>query len=93
MLRLRPQLLDAAQFAEIDRVCGALAGAIKRLEPALLADERLLDLLDLDPRERRLVAVDPGYPDAAAITRLDSFVPAIAGSFVEYNAESPAGIA
>jgi len=64
---LRPQLLDAARFAEIDRVCGALAGAIKRLEPVLLGDERLLDLLDLDPRERRLVAVDPGYPDAAPV--------------------------
>jgi len=90
---LRPQLLDAARFAEIDRVCGALAGAIKRLEPVLLGDERLLDLLDLDPRERRLVAVDPGYPDAAAITRLDSFVTEDSFRFVEYNAESPAGIA
>src|SRR5579871_4329287 len=73
-LSLRPQFIDAAQFEAVGRTCALLAGAAKRLEGALLADPRLLEVLDLSEDERRLVAVEPGFEDAAASTRLDSFV-------------------
>lgn len=90
---LRPQFLSDEQYAAIGRVCSTLARATKRLESALLADPALLDQLDLSDEERSLVEVDPGYEDAAASSRLDSFLAGDSWRFVEYNAESPAGIA
>lgn len=90
---LRPQLLDAARYEEVRRVCATLASATKRLEQALLADPALLETLDLSEEERWLVGIDPGYADAAATTRLDSFIAGDSWQFVEYNAECPAGIA
>lgn len=90
---LRPQFIDAARYAAVGQVCATLAGATKRLESTLLHDPALLDELDLSPDERHLVAIDPGYTDAAACTRLDSFLAGESWQFVEYNAESPAGIA
>ena len=90
---LRPQFMAAASYARIAEVCRLLAGATKRLEAALLGTPELLDLLDLSEAERELVAIDPGYEDSAASSRLDSFVAGDHWQFVEYNAESPAGIA
>ncbi|HWE63740.1 MAG TPA: circularly permuted type 2 ATP-grasp protein [Chloroflexota bacterium] len=90
---LRPQFIDAARYAAVSRICATLAAATKRLEAALLSDEALLEVLDLSPDERHLVTIEPGYADAAATTRLDSFVAGESWQFVEYNAESPAGIA
>lgn len=89
---LRPQFMTAEHFAAVGRTCVLLAGAAKRLVAVLLADPRLRDVLDLDEDERRLVAVEPGFEDAAASTRLDSFVAGDDWHFVEYNAESPAGM-
>ena len=90
---LRPNLLSAELYERVQRTCAILAGAAKRLESAMLADPALLDLLELTPEERRLVAIEPGYADSAAATRLDSFMDGDRWQFVEYNAESPAGIA
>ncbi len=89
---LRPQLIGSADYAHIQRVCASLAAIGKRLEQVLLARPDLLAVLDLDQQERRLVEIDPGFEHPAAATRLDSFVTGESWQFVEYNAESPAGM-
>src|SRR5207249_11653339 len=68
--------------------------ALGRLERALLDDDDLRRQLDLDPREEALALRDPGFRAASPSARLDGFI----GEdgvirFVEYNAESPAGMA
>src|SRR5205823_3143137 len=65
-----------------------------RLERALIADGALRRELDLEPREEELALADPGFRAASPSSRLDGFI----GEdgvirFVEYNAESPAGMA
>ena len=57
-------------------------------------DEDLRRQLDLDPKEEALALRDPGFRAASPSARLDGFI----GEdgiirFVEYNAESPAGMA
>jgi hypothetical protein len=91
---LRPNLIARWQYDAITRASESLYAAFGRLEQALLKDDDLRLLLDLDPREAELALADPGFRASSPSARLDGFV----GDdgvirFVEYNAESPAGMA
>ena len=91
---LRPNLIARWQYDAITTASETLYAAFDRLERALLADGDLRLELDLDPREAALALVDPGFRASSPSARLDGFV----GEdgiirFVEYNAESPAGMA
>jgi len=89
---LRPEFLTLQEYREAAQAAEVICTALGRLEEALLADETLRAELDLDPMEERLALADPGYRPSSPGTRLDSFVSSEI-SYVEYNAESPAGIA
>src|SRR5207302_5706180 len=66
--------------------------ALGSLERAVLTDAALRAELALDPLEERLALADPGYSSSSPSSRLDSFF-SDEVRFVEYNAESPAGMA
>jgi uncharacterized circularly permuted ATP-grasp superfamily protein len=91
---LRPNLISEWQYAQVTAAAEAIYAALGRLERALLVDEDLRREIDLDPREEGLALADPGFAAASPSSRLDGFI----GEdgiirFVEYNAESPAGMA
>lgn len=91
---LRPNLISRWQYDAITKASETLYAAFDRLERALLDDGDLRLELDLDPREAELALADPGFRASSPSARLDGFV----GEdgiirFVEYNAESPAGMA
>ena len=91
---LRPNLISDWQYAEVNAASEAIYAALGRLERALLDDEDLRRELDLDPQEEALALRDPGFRATSPSARLDGFI----GEdgvirFVEYNAESPAGMA
>jgi uncharacterized circularly permuted ATP-grasp superfamily protein len=92
---LRPRFITADQYALIQRACGLVAGAAQRLAPTLIEDAALRADLALTPEEERLIAMHPGYEEASAHSRMDTFLTVDGSSlqFVEYNAESPAAIA
>ncbi|MGH2378979.1 MAG: circularly permuted type 2 ATP-grasp protein [Candidatus Limnocylindria bacterium] len=91
---LRPNLVPKGAYERIRRASETLYGALGRLERAILREEDLRRELDLDPEEERLALADPGFEASSPSARLDGF---IGGDgvirFVEYNAESPAGMA
>jgi uncharacterized circularly permuted ATP-grasp superfamily protein len=91
---LRPNLITRWQYDAISRASETLYAALGKLEKALLRDTDLRLELDLDPAEADLVLADPGFTASSPSARLDGFV----GDdgvirYVEYNAESPAGMA
>jgi len=91
---LRPNLISDWQYATINEASRTIYAALGRLERALLADEDLRRELDLDPQEEALALRDPGFRAASPSARLDGFIGAdCVIRFVEYNAESPAGMA
>jgi hypothetical protein len=89
---LRPQLLDRPRYERVVAAAEAVHGALATLERALLADAELRAELDLSPEEERLALAEPGCSSSSPSSRLDSFVADEIG-YVEYNAESPAGMA
>jgi uncharacterized circularly permuted ATP-grasp superfamily protein len=91
---LRPNLISGRQYDAIREASETLYRALGRLERALLRDDALRRELDLEIGEERLALADPGFAASSPSARLDGFV----GDdgvirFVEYNAESPAGMA
>jgi hypothetical protein len=91
-IALRPNLLSRDRYAASATAARAVYGALARLEQALLAEPGLRAQLDLEPEEQRLALADPGCRPSSTSSRLDSFF-GTQIRYVEYNAESPAGMA
>jgi hypothetical protein len=92
---LRPRLLGIGQYAHLQEVCSRVAVAARQLVKFMLSDPPTRDLMAFTSGEDALLALDAGYAEPSASSRLDSFFDNHTGSlqFVEYNAESPAGMA
>ena len=89
---LRPQLLTRRRFEQAVSAAEGVASALSALEKAVLDDAVLRAELALESEEERLAMADPGFRFSSPSVRLDSFF-ADQVRFVEYNAESPAGMA
>jgi uncharacterized circularly permuted ATP-grasp superfamily protein len=89
---LRPQLLTRSRYEQAVTAAQGVYAALAALERALLRDADLRSELALDPREERLAMADPGCRSSSTSARLDSFFGREV-RFIEYNAESPAGMA
>ena len=89
---VRPQILTRRRYDQAVSAAEGIYSALGALEKALLTDDELRKELALEPEEERLAMADPGFRSSSPSARLDSF---FAGEvrFVEYNAESPAGMA
>ncbi len=90
---LRPYFITRTQFEFIRGVCEGLWPAILKVADQALEDPTLLDYLGVTPTERQLIAIDPGFHGVSRTARLDSFLTEEHYSFVELNAETPAGVA
>jgi uncharacterized circularly permuted ATP-grasp superfamily protein len=89
---LRPYLLTRARYEEIARAAETLALAFERLAASALVDDSLLAELSLTERETHLARIDPGYSRLCVTSRLDAYLSDEGFKFLEYNAESPAGL-
>lgn len=89
---LRPQLLTRRRFDQAVAAAQGVYSALAALERAVLKDADLRGELGLEAEEEALALAHPGFRSSSPAVRLDSF---FAGQvrFVEYNAESPAGMA
>jgi uncharacterized circularly permuted ATP-grasp superfamily protein len=89
---IRPQILTRKRYEQAVAAAQGVYSALSVLEKALLEDDDLRRELALEPEEERLAMADPGFRSSSPSARLDSFF-ADEVRFVEYNAESPAGMA
>ncbi len=89
---IRPQLLTRRRYERAVAAAEGIYSAVSALERAVLQDPELRAELGLEPEEERLAMADPGFRSSSPSARLDSFF-ADEVRFVEYNAESPAGMA
>ncbi|MDP9343022.1 MAG: hypothetical protein M3Q23_13235 [Actinomycetota bacterium] len=89
---LRPQLVTRQRYDEAVAASNAVVSALGALERALLRDAGLRAELDLEPEEETLALAHPGCRHSSPSARIDGFFTDRL-RYVEYNAESPAGIA
>jgi hypothetical protein len=91
-ITVRPQLVEAARYRTAVAASQTIYAALDRLEAALIDDSQLRAELDLEPEEERLALAEPGIQSSSTSSRIDGFF-TDALRFVEYNGESPAGMA
>lgn len=91
---LRPQLLSEREYAYIGRECALVLAALAKAYAVLAADPDQRRVLALTELEEQALAIEPRYAGPTPFARLDSFFSHADHSlqFVEYNAETPAGV-
>lgn len=90
---LRPHFLSRRQYEHLVKASESLHSAIDRVKRLALADPTLQARMGLLPAEKMLAQIDPGYSFLAVTSLLDTHIHNGTLQFVEYNAESPAGVA
>jgi len=89
---LRPHILARSQYTAITRAAEIIATAFEKLVARALVDDDLFSVLGLTEAEARVARIDPGYPRLCVTSRLDAYRTETEFRFLEYNAESPAGV-
>ena len=90
---LRPHFVMQRQYTALVKAAELLFSAIDRIKQLALATPALLARLELLPAEKMLAAVDPGYPFLSVTSRLSTHLDNGNLRFVDYNADTPTGVA
>jgi uncharacterized circularly permuted ATP-grasp superfamily protein len=90
---LRPHFIARSQYDEVARAAQTIACAIEKLVKHALDDDELMCVLDLTERQVKMARFDPGYSSLCVSSRLDAYISDDGFKFLEYNAETPAGVA
>ena len=89
---LRPHIIARSQYQDIAQAARTIAQAFENLVRQALVDEELLKIFGPTAAEATMARIDPGYSRLCVTSRLDAYVTETGFQFLEYNAESPAGV-
>jgi hypothetical protein len=89
---LMPHFISPGQLRRVRHSVEQLCRVLDRFCDAYPHNEALRDELALPPEEDSLIRIEPGYPRPMRICRLDAFLHGYDVKFLEFNADSPAGI-
>lgn len=89
---LRPHIITRSQYDQVTQAATTIAQAFEKLVAHALINEELLKVLGLTDAEERMARIDPGYSRLCVSSRLDAHVTETDFQFLEYNAETPAGV-
>jgi hypothetical protein len=89
---LMPHFISPGQLRRVRHSVEHLSRVLDRFCDAYPHHAALRDELAVSPEEDSLIRIDPGYPHPMRICRLDAFLHGYDVKFLEFNADSPAGI-
>jgi glutathionylspermidine synthase len=89
---LMPHFISPGQLRRVRHSVDRLSKVLDRFCDAYPHDAALRDELAVSPEEDSLIRIEPGYPRPMRICRLDAFLSGYDVKFLEFNADSPAGI-
>ncbi|NNE65679.1 MAG: hypothetical protein HKN33_03860 [Pyrinomonadaceae bacterium] len=89
---LRPHFLSRKLYDSIRKTAELIGSAAEVVTKAALEDDELMSRFWLTESEEKLVRFDPGYETVSVSSRLDAFVSGDEFKFLEFNAETPAGV-
>ena len=89
---LRPHILSRSRYQTIAIAARTIAQAFEIVAEQALKDDALLSELGLTATEEKMARIDPGYSRLCVTSRLDAYLTESDFQFLEYNAESPAGV-
>ena len=89
---LMPHFVSPGQLRRVKHAVACLSAVLDRFCDAYAEDERLREELAVPAAEDALIRLDPGFSRPLRICRLDAFLQGYDVKFLEFNADSPAGI-
>ncbi len=89
---LRPHIIARSQYDEVARAARTIAIAFEKVAERALIDDTLLGVLGVTNRAAEMARIDPGYSRLCVSSRLDAYLSDSGFQFLEYNAETPAGV-
>ena len=89
---LMPHFVSPGQLRRVQHAVARLSAVLDRFCDAYAEDERLREELAVPAAEDALIRLDPGFSRPLRICRLDAFLQGYEVKFLEFNADSPAGI-
>ena len=90
---LRPHFITRRQYDSLVKTGETLISAVDRMQQIVLDNPALLAQLELLPAEKMLAAINPRYKTLEVTCRLDSHLNNGSLHLVQYNADSPTGVA
>ncbi|MFO7932640.1 MAG: hypothetical protein R6U78_01055 [Bacteroidales bacterium] len=90
---LKPNFIAPVQSALLKNHVERMSRALNKFIGLYLADNRVKEIMGFSDRENQLFRIDPGYSNPLVISRLDAFLDRNDLKFLEFNCDSPAGIA
>jgi len=90
---IMPHFISPGQLRRLTGAVASISPVLDRFCDAYARDPRLREELRLSPREDALMRIDPGFPRPIRVSRLDAFLHDYDVKFLEFNTDSPAGMA
>ena len=90
---LKPNFISRAQSMLLKEAVEVMSRALTKVIRLYLEDDRVREIMGFSEREEELFRIEPGYSNPLVVSRLDAFLEGISLKFLEFNCDSPAGIA
>ncbi len=90
---LKPNFISRKQTSLLARSVERMSGILDKFVRFYLYNREVRDIMKFPEQENELFFVDPGHRHSIAIARLDAFLNDYSVKFLEFNCDSPAGIA
>ncbi len=89
---LRPHFFPRSRYESVKSAAETLHRAFEQMTEAALADPALMLEIGLTEKEERMARIDTRLPGLCVSSRFDTFLDGEDFKFLEYNAETPAGV-
>ena len=90
---IKPNFISREQSVLLHNSVEVMSRALTKVISAYLEDGRIREIMGFSDKEDELFRIDPGYSNPLVISRLDAFLDGNSLKYLEFNCDSPAGIA
>ncbi len=92
-LLMKPNFLSQQQTKSIEFGVEYICSALNKFITLYMNDPEVREIMKFSDNENLLFSIDPGYDIPLVISRLDAFLHKESMKFLEFNSDSPAGMA
>ncbi len=90
---LKPNFVSRKQLQKLKLTVEVMSTALDKFINLYLGNEEVRDIMKFSALEDEVFGINPGYQKPLVISRLDAFLNGYSVKFLEFNCDSPAGMA
>jgi uncharacterized circularly permuted ATP-grasp superfamily protein len=90
---LKPNFISQRQTTLLKDCVERMGRALTKFIALYLSENQVREIMGFSEKEHELFCIEPGYSNPLVVSRLDAFLNGYSIKFLEFNCDSPAGIA